>query len=201
MNPLLLLLAAIYGLFLLWHYRWRSRPLTVAEVDKVLAGYGDAGITPEQSARFRAFFAADDGKPYFMLNLMQVRRQAVYPDGLHPEVKTGRHAHRLYGRMVLKQLLRRGSYPVFIAKKIAGIVDAGPGTDFFDEVAIVRYRSRRDMLDMIVDPTYIANLPHKWASLERTVIVSTKKLLLLDLGVLFPILLILVGLVARTLAG
>jgi hypothetical protein len=195
-----LVLAAIYGAFLLWHYRWLSRPLTAADVDSALDGYPDAGTTPEEKARFRAFLGADDGKPFFMLNLMELRRQAVYADGRHSEVASGRHAHRLYGRMVLKQLLKRGSYPVFVAKKTAAIVDAGAGTDFFGEVAIVRYRSRRDMLDMLGDPAYIAGLPHKWASLERTVIVSTRKLLLLDLGVLVPLLLVVAWLAAGMLA-
>jgi hypothetical protein len=179
--------------------------LTAAEIEaglaKHLARHPSAGLAPDERQRLRAFFEADDGKPFWMLNLMKLRPLAVYPDGLHPEVKSGRHAHRLYARMVLKQLLRRGSYPVFASRKIANVANGGTGADFFEDMAIVRYRSRRDMLGMIGDPAYVEGVVHKWAALETSVIVPTRRILLLDLDLLVPLVLMSIGLLACRLVG
>jgi len=115
----------------------------------------------------------------------------VYPGGIHPEVKTGQEANALYTKAVIKELLKRGSYPVFVSRKISNLINAGEGTDFFEEVGIVRYRSRRDMLEMASSPSFQAAEPHKWASMEKTVVVPTRKILLLDPSIIVPALLLL----------
>jgi uncharacterized protein (DUF1330 family) len=46
-----------------------------------------------------------------------------------------------------------------------------PETDW-DEVLIVRYPSRRHFLAMMADPTYRAALRHRYAGLERTVLLQ-----------------------------
>lgn len=186
---------SLYALFLLWQNRWFSKPLSGAEVDTYLDKLApddrkQESSDAEQRAGFHTFLRADDGKPFYMVNLMQYRKQAVYPDGLHPEVKTGREANALYSKAVVKELLKRGSYPVFLSRKLANLYSAGEGTDFFEEVGIVRYRSRRDMLEMASSPPFQAAEPHKWASMEKTVVVPTRKLILFDPTVIVPALLL-----------
>ncbi len=65
------------------------------------------------------------------------------------------------------RLLRRGSRPAFAAD-VSGpfLNDADAPT--WDQVAAVRYRSRRDMLQMTVDLAGMQVDVHTWASLERT---------------------------------
>lgn len=201
MSLLPVVLVAIYSLFLIWHRGGRVPPLTSVEIEaglqRHLARHPSGGLTSDERQRLRVFFESDDGKPFWMLNLMKLRPLAMYPDGLHPEVKSRRHAHRLCARMVLKQLFRRGSYPVLVANKITDIVQGESGADAFEEMAIVRYRSRRDMLRMIGDPAYIEGVVHKWAALDTSVMVSTRRILLLDLGLRVPLVLMFVWLVAR----
>jgi hypothetical protein len=196
-----LVLVALYAGFLLWHHRWPARPLTAPEIDAALRLHTDETTSAQDRARLRDFMLADDGKPYYMVNLMALRERALYPQGRFPEATSGRHAHALYGRMVLRQLLKRGSYPVFVSRKIATFIMAGPGTDRFDEVAIIRYRSRRDMLAMIGDPVYVAGVVHKWAALESTLIIATRRLLLVDLGFAVPMLLLLIAFGMRRFGG
>lgn len=198
------ILGTLYSLFLLWQNRWFSKPLAKAEVDSYFdkMAQSDKHETPlqgEERANARAFFLADDGQPFYMVNLMRYRNQAVYPDGIHPEVKTGREANALYTKAVIKELLKRGSYPVFVSRKISNLINAGEGTDFFEEVGVVRYRSRRDMMDMIASPTFQAAEPHKWASMEKTVVVPTKKILLLDPTIVVPALLLLGATISKLL--
>ena len=191
--------AVVYGLFLLWHEPWLKAPLTATELDTALKGMdANQQVSKEEKLAIRAFFSNDDGKPFYNLNLMLFAERAVYADGLtRPGIVTGADANDAYARVVLPHLLRRGSYPMFTASKIAGLLNENaPGADFFQEVAIVRYRSRRDMLDMILDPDFKAGSPHKFAGLAKNVALPTRGGLVLDLGLFVPLGLISIALFA-----
>ena len=189
---------ALSAAFLLWHQPWFSKPLTPAEIDAAFAVSVDrATALPEsEKVKLRAFFASDDGRPFYNVNLMLYRDVAIYADGnQRPGIRTGADAANAYSRAIIPLLLARGSYPVFISSKISNLLEEGaPGADFFQEVAIVRYRSRRDMLDMISAPVYMAGAPHKFASLAKNVAVPTTGFVPLDASVVIP--LILFGLAA-----
>ena len=190
--------ACVYGLFLLWHEPWLKSPLTIAELDLTLKGMdANQQVTEVEKQALRAFFSNDDGKPFYNLNLMLFADRATYADGIkHPHIVTGTDANDAYARVVLPQLLRRGSYPLLTSSKISELLnERAPGADFFQEVAIVRYRSRRDMLDMIQDPDFKAGSPHKFAALAKNVAVPLRGGLVFDLSVLFPLLLLLATLI------
>jgi hypothetical protein len=184
------ILLALYVAFLLWHEPWFSRPLRPGEAAAVLQGRYD-DVAPEERAAFEGFLDRDDGRPFYMVNLMQYRAKAAYRDDLLPDGTpaggmTGREAGHRYERMVVPELLKRGCYPVFAARKLANFLSAGAGTDFFEEVVVVRYRSRRDLLAMAAGRAFLAGVPHKWASLEKTVAVPCRLMLLADLRIIIP---------------
>lgn len=195
-------LGLVYGLFLAWHHNWLAKPLTPEEVKAILSHVDGKGeVTPQEAANLRNFFNADDGQPFYNLNLMEYRDQATYADGAaRPGIVTGVQADAEYGRLVLPLLLKRGSYPVFVTTKAANLLNsAGQAADFFQRVAVVRYRSRRDMLDMIADPAYALAGPHKFASLARNVAVPLNPVMVLHAGHVVPVLLLLVGLAGSLL--
>jgi len=184
------ILLALYVAFLLWHEPWFSRRLRPGEAVAVLRGRYD-DVAPDERAAFEAFLDRDDGRPFYMVNLLQYRATAAYPDGLLPDGTpaagmTGREAGQRYTRIVIPELLKRGCYPVFAARKVANFLSAGAGTDFFEEVVVVRYRSRRDLLAMAAGRAFLAGVPHKWASLEKTVAVPSRLMLLADLRIIIP---------------
>jgi hypothetical protein len=174
------------------------RPNDISEAAGDLAGeavtllggkYDD--LSPAERERCQAFMDADDGRPFYMVNLLQYRATAAYPDGLLPDGTpaagmTGREAGQRYTRIVIPELLKRGCYPVFAARKVVNFLSAGAGTDFFEEVVVVRYRSRRDLLAMAAGRAFLAGVPHKWASLEKTVAVPCRLMLLADLRIIIP---------------
>jgi len=193
-----LVLCLVYGLFLLWHRRWFTRPLSRDEIALRLETQRDSNhgaISAQERENLVSFLKADDGKPFYMINLMEYREKALYRDGQHPDVKTGRQANTLYSRVVIRELIKRGSYPLFVSRRIGSFLTAGVDTDFFEEVGIIRYRSRRDLLDMATSPNLVRAGAHKWASLEKTVVVPTRRIVSLDLGIVVPLLLALLGLV------
>lgn len=170
------------------------RKLESAEINAVLDSRPDVGpLSAAETAAIRHFLINDDGKPFYMVNLMKLREHADYPDGLFPEVKTGKQADDRYGRIILPQLLKRGSYPIFLSQKQTNLLRTDEGTDFFERVGIVRYRSRRDFLNMIASPKFQQGEIHKWASMESTTVVPMRRILHLNLSIIVPAVLLLIA--------
>ncbi|HNT26044.1 MAG TPA: hypothetical protein PKM21_16860 [Anaerolineales bacterium] len=181
---LLVALALLYTAFLIW-YGGRGKPLSVAEVEALLAEMkrraGKSG--PEEESpllqQFRELTKDDDGRDYYMVNLLKFRQKALYPPGSSfgddPLAANDR-----YNRAIIPMLLKYGGHPVF-AGKVQGRFLHPDSADDWDQVGIVRYRSRRDMLRMAAELAGSGNDVHKWAALEKTQVFPVKPLLHLAL--------------------
>lgn len=141
---------AVYLLFLAWYVNWRP-PLDDAAVER-FAGLIQAspiGGSPEADALLR-FLAEDDGRSFVMVNLIKLAREPV----ADPVTGVERPTSELlddYTRVFLGAALRRASHPVLVAGKIGGYVDAwnvaaDPG---WTALGMVRYRSRRDLAELV----------------------------------------------------
>ena len=185
--------ALVYLVFLCWHEPWFVRPLTQAEVQAAFDGpLAKAHLHPGEREMMLAFFRSDDGRAFYNINLMQYRVQAQYPDGqARAGIASGRDANTAYSNVVVPLLLERAGYPVFGSTKTSNLMmSASAGADFFEELAVVRYRSRRDMLEMILDPRFLAGAPHKLASLEKNVASPSTPFLVFDARALVAVVLL-----------
>jgi hypothetical protein len=108
----------------------------------------------------------DDGREFVMVNLIRYRTKAVYPPGWDygddPQAADAR-----YNRVVVPLLLKRACIPILLGRS-AGRFLAPEGTDPWDCVALVRYRSRRDFLGLSADLAKDRADIHKWAAIEVT---------------------------------
>ena len=130
-------LVLIYAGFWVW-YGGAGKPLSPDEVDRFMARI-DAMASDHASpfgarATIEAWARADDGREFFMVNLMNDPADPAAAD--------------TYNRIIIPELLKRGGHPVFIARPIGRFLEPA-GLEGWDQVAIVRYRSFRDLLDMI----------------------------------------------------
>lgn len=130
----------------------------------------DRSIDPT-AAQVRSLRDSGREGPVVMLNLLKFRTKAAYDDG---EDVTGAMAYARYqhaftvtvGAVSQAQVLYEGPVEqVFIG--MAGT----PETDW-DMVLIVRYPSRQHFLAMMADPGYREALRHRYAGLERTVLLQ-----------------------------
>lgn len=196
--------ALVYLVFLCWHEPWFVRPLTQAEVRAAFDGpLAKAHLHPGERELMLAFFSSDDGRAFYNINLMQYRAQAQYPDGqARTGIVSGRDASTAYSNVVVPLLLERAGYPVFGSTKTSNLMmSASAGADFFEELAVVRYRSRRDMLEMILDPRFLAGAPHKFASLEKNVASPSIPFIVVDARALIAVLLLVLTLLWIAYAG
>lgn len=157
--------------FFAWHLPMRG-PLTAPEIGAFLAGQtAGGGLGWTDTAAFEAFLREDDGHPFVMINLMELRDAAIYPEGLASKAATGADAAAAYGQAVLPLLLKRGSYPLARAERSQTIINSlGQSAGAFESLVMVRYRSRRDLIDMLASDAFRTASVHKWASLENTLV-------------------------------
>jgi hypothetical protein len=172
MSGLWIWIAAIvlYGAFWLW-YVGLPRPLTHAEIDAHMASVVASGIdaTPEQRATLRAFLEADDGHEFFMLNLVRINQGPVLAPGA-TEPSAARTVLDGYTRHFMPALFRRAGHPAFFGRAAGGYLEQwnvapDPGWSFG---AAIRYRSRRDMIELVVDSRFANAHAFKAAAIATT---------------------------------
>jgi hypothetical protein len=181
MSTTMLLFLAAFGLlcaaFLVW-YGGRSRPLTGPEVESLLdemkrqAGKETQTKDTPILNQFRELAKSDDGREFYMVNLLKFRKKAFYPEGSSfgddPLAANDR-----YNRAIVPLLLKHGGHPVFLGQ-VQGRFIHPDSVDDWDQVGIVRYRSRRDMLKMAAEIAGLGVDIHKWAALEKTQVFPVK---------------------------
>ena len=110
----------------------------------------------------------EDG-PFWMVNLIQFRDQAVYADGRETDL-TGREADALYQPIEFLDAI--GAEVAFVAEVDENLVSLD-GQDW-DQVAIVRYPSRAKFFEMILDEEFQARSIHKDAGVGRSQVLVTQ---------------------------
>jgi hypothetical protein len=157
-------LLGLFILFLLWYYGF-PRPLTKEEVDRYIsimekrAGSADKEAESVHAA-FRRFGLEDDGKQFFMCNLVKYREQAQYADGNRGA--TSRAANLRYVRNTMPLMLSRACHPYGLFRPVINLRQAD---QYWDEINIVRYRSRRDLLSMTTSDKWYSGYADKQAAL------------------------------------
>ncbi len=161
MSPTLLWLIALltYALFYCWYVGFRSR-VTPAEVEETMAIL-DAGLVDEtRKSHLRHFLANDDGKDFVMVNLLELAK---------PRKESSKNLNA-YQKIFLGQLLRAAGHPILIARAASGNVEnvACQEFDNWTAAGMVRYRSRRDLMEIL--PATIGSEHHelKLSALDKT---------------------------------
>lgn len=168
-------LVAVYGAFAAW-YGGDAAPLTSDETERYLAqirsrvvaaGEGQAHGIDTMLEELRRLCKDDDGREFWMLNLIDFREQARYPMGSPFSGSSAAEADSRYSRAIVPVLLKHAGHPVLLATPSGRFIDEADDRQW-ERVAVVRYRSRRDLLEIVVELAGTGIGQHKWASIERT---------------------------------
>ena len=161
--------ALLYGAFSLWYNNWRG-PLTPAEVEMYMQRATASGsIEPDRLATLRRFLESDDGNEFFMVNLIAAHQEPV-PMPFTGEKKPAREVLKGYTDHFMPALFRRAGHPAFAGPAAAGYlehwgVETNPGWTFS---GVIRYRSRRDMIELATDPKFDPAHVYKIAAMAHT---------------------------------
>lgn len=112
--------------------------------------------------------------PITMVNLLKFRTQAQYaPDSGEP-LCSGREAYARYTHAFSVTVAAVSQAQILFEGPVGQVFigDAGTREADWDAVLIVRYPSVRHFLAMMADATYRDALKHRYAGLERTVLLQ-----------------------------
>lgn len=142
------LFASLYLVFLAWYGGWGNSPISEGELREWQAHSLSQGEFSTEAGNIARLLAADDGEEFYMLNLNRYAYAAGTPqEGVPAD-------YQAYGRAVLPLLLQRASHPIYSGQLPAFLVTGELDHPVWHEVILVRYRSRRDFVDMITSDAY-----------------------------------------------
>jgi uncharacterized protein (DUF1330 family) len=130
-----------------------------------------ANQTEPTQERLQEFFAGADDRPLVMVNLLEFRDRASYPDGSEPDL-TGAEAYARYGRAVAALIERHGGR-VIDAGAVTGLL-LGDVEDLWHQVALVEYPSSSAFSAMLLSPEYRDIARHRVAGLDGQLNIRTR---------------------------
>ncbi len=161
--------ACLYLLFTLW-YTNLSGPLTQAEMDAFADQMASSGFEPLAIQRMRQFMEEDTGRQFLMVNVMDMaptpRRVAGVPADESSDQMMGRYMEHMF-----PELLKRASHPIFLGRVVFDSMDIVgiQGAENWTSAVLMRYRSRRDLMDIASNPIFAGKHEFKLAALDKTI--------------------------------
>ena len=181
-------LAALFAALCFWQAP--GSKLAAAEVerymsiiDKTLPLAGEERT--RMLARMRAFAESDDGKPFYMLNLMRYYERVRELPGAPAFAGTPREANARYEDSAIPMLVEQGGYPSLAAQTSArDLFGHDAPLDNWSRVLVVRYPSRRAFFDLVTDPRYGPIAPYKLMAQEIVLVPMAAELAIPDVRLL-----------------
>ena len=105
-----------------------------------------------------------------MFNAVDLAKNPPQIEGAPPDAD-GQTLIDLYMEHMIPALLSRASHPVVVGKSVADSLDllGIEGAETWSDGAIMRYRSRRTLIDIIGDTEFYERHDFKLAGLEKTI--------------------------------
>jgi hypothetical protein len=186
----------IYILFFLW-YTDLSGPLTDQEIETYKKIYEKSDSERRDSEQWKKafkFMREDDGKDFYMVNFLD-SNEAPRTMEATGEGATSLELQAHYMEYMWPQLLKRASHPVFFAYVLNPALDivAAQGMEEWDIVAIFRYRSRRDLFEIGMNPVFEERHEYKVEALDKTIAIPVETPFITDLRFVLFVFLLFVG--------
>lgn len=158
-------LATAFTVFCLW-YGGNGKPISPEEGASLLMRLEQAyQNSPANEGTFieniREMIPNDDGKEFYAVNLEKLKNGTAADE-----------ADAAYTSIVMPLLFKRASHPVFVSER-AGLMLGDYGREV-DRVAVVRYRSLKDLISMTLEPTMVNGSYHKFDALVHTEVLITR---------------------------
>ena len=162
-----LVIVVIYLGFFSWYSSFKA-PLSPQEIEYYVEKVNG---TSEELASFRKFMEEDDGDDFVMINIMEIYDTPMQIEGVEPGETTDQVLAK-YMEYMFPAMLSRASHPVFrgnaASLRAMDIMNAD-GMETWTGAAGVRYRSRRDMIEISTNPEFAGRHEFKVAALAKTI--------------------------------
>jgi hypothetical protein len=155
------LLAALYLGFRLW-YDGGGGPLTTEEVAHYVSLVEARGAPEGRVAKLREFLESDTGSDFVMANFIH------FQESPGARADMDRYMAHMY-----PELFRRACHPVLAGRTVARALDVWglENGERWSMVGLVRYRSRRDLVEIATNPAFGDAHEYKTAAMAQTIAV------------------------------
>ena len=118
----------------------------------------------------RRFLETDTGDDFVMVNLIDSPATPKPIAGVPPEATTEEVMAR-YMEHMWPELLKRACHPVMMGTATAAAMDVWgiEGAEDWTNVGMMRYRSRRDLIEIASDPAFQGPYEFKIAAMTKTI--------------------------------
>ena len=174
-----LILGAVYIGFFFW-YTDMGGKLSQEEIQIFIKKHEqniiNDGVSPD-SEEFqlridflKRFMKEDNGKQFIMVNNIEMNKNPGDVVGANP----GESADQLMSRYMeymWPNLLKRASHPIFMSNAVYQSMDLVgiEGAETWDQAALMRYKSRRTMMEIVTNPDMMDRHEFKIAALQKTI--------------------------------
>ena len=166
-----LVLIGLYAAFFSWYTSFGG-PLTEAEIAYYLAEIEsrEPAPSPENIARLRTFMEEDTGDDFVMVNVIDMYEEPLQIDGV-ASGETSDEVLAKYMDYMLPELLSRASHPVLYGQAANSAMDLmnAEGMEQWTRGAGMRYRSRRDLLEIAGNSEFADAHDFKVAAMRKTI--------------------------------
>jgi hypothetical protein len=162
-----LVIAITYLGFFSWYTSFNG-PLNPQEIEYYIE---KVNASSEELASFRKFMEEDDGRDFVMINIMEMYDTPLQIEGVKPGETTDQVLAK-YMEYMFPAMLSKASHPVFrgnAASLLAMDIVNADGMETWTGAAGVRYRSRRDMIEISTNPEFAGRHEFKVAALAKTI--------------------------------
>ena len=171
LNWMWLVLAILYTGFFSWYTSFGG-PLSQEEMDhyyKILDARNSDG-SPEQRARLRKFMEEDTGDDFVMINVIDMYEEPMQISGVSSS-DTSEDVLDRYMEYMYPALFTRACHPILFGEAANQAMDLmnAPGMEQWTTAAAMRYRSRRDMLEIASNPAFAGAHDFKIAAMAKTI--------------------------------
>lgn len=166
-----LVLVGIWAAFFGWYTSFGG-PLTKEEIDHYLAlvERQEPKPPPDRVARMRKFMEEDTGDDFVMINVIHMYDTPLQVEGVEPG-ESSADVLAKYMAYMTPALFARACHPVIYgsAANIAMDLMNADGMEEWTTGAGMRYRSRRDLLEIATNPAFAGAHEFKVAAMAKTI--------------------------------
>jgi len=167
-----IIFALVYAIFFYWYTSFEG-PITQEEIVHFTEVVNGApGMDDEQARIWIEFMENDTGGDWAMWNAVDLADRPKPIEGVEPEATSDEVVNR-YAEPFFAKALLRASHPVFTGTAAAPALDIWgiEGAGDWDSGLLVRYRSRRDIMEIMEEMVTSDDSIHafKVAAVEKTI--------------------------------
>jgi len=164
-----IVLFLLYGAFFAWYTSFGG-PLQPDEIEGYVRLLEEGDVEPERLARWRRFMETDTGNDFAMANFISLADEPKPVTGSKPG-ETSAEVLARYTRPFMALAVRSASHPVLFGLAAGDSLDLWGinGAERWTHAGVVRYRSRRDLMEQVRSLAGSDIHDFKIAAMEKTI--------------------------------